>query len=173
MSAVLTKSSLTVFLPLIQQRLETVLGFPPERVILDARDNDDTEYKFQADQYLLLRVLAGKVTDDYEGAGRNAVVLVRDITVTLWTRLQTDEATSDYQWLTNASLGHLQAEEQLYNALAGWQPLDSNGLWVLEEPIYPRPVDRPLKSRKRVGWGRSTVQFSVMFALSAVDAAYQ
>ncbi len=165
------RTTLPVLVASIRERLQFVLDFPPERVIPDARDDDDEEFPTKADQYVLMRAGNGTPTGDYLGAGRNALCLRRDITCTLWTRLQADEARSDEQWLLAASIGHLQAEHKLYDALAGFIPADEEGVALVPEPLWPEPVNAPKKSRKRQGWGRSSVRFAVTYTLD-IDTTY-
>lgn len=164
-------TGMDVLLPLIQQRLMLVTTFPEERVIIDARDDED-DLKSQADQYVLLRGGGGSPGPDFQGAGRNSLVLNEEIVCILHTRLQTDEATSDAQFLTNRSLGHYVARGLIWSALAGFQPVDADGNWLVTEPIWPRTYSKPRKSKARPGWGSSSLAFNVQYS-AKIDTSYQ
>jgi hypothetical protein len=167
-------ASFAPILSAILERLQTVLQFPPERVLPDARDEDDRDFKLQADQYVLVKVGIAKPLPPWAGAGRNALTLQRQLTVVLCTRFAADEATSDRQWLLDKTNGHIAAEELIYNALAGFQPLDADANWLVLEPLDPQPATPPRRSKRRLaaGWGASAVGFGVTYALT-IDATYQ
>lgn len=162
---------MAIILPVIRTRIQDVLEFPPERVLPDAREDTEEDVPTQADQFVLLRVGGGDFVPGIQGAGRLNLQVVREITCTLWTRLETDQIRSDEEWLANASLGHLQCEHKLWDALATYQPVDGDGNWLVAYPIVPRRFGPPRKGRKRKGWGRSTLAFDVSFTLD-VDQDY-
>jgi hypothetical protein len=169
----LPRTSMPAILAQIRGRLRTVLRFPQERVLPDARDDDESEGPTKADQYVLIRVSPGRVVKaSFVGTGRVASRMERDITVTLWTRLAADEQRSDAEWLSHPSIGHLQAEHKLWDALLGFQPVDDDGDWIVAAPIVPESVDAPKKARRRKGWGHSSVRFTVEFVLD-LDQTYQ
>lgn len=157
----------------VRGRLMEVTGLPPERVAVDARqDADEPDLNLQADQYFLIRVKGQTPAPGVEGGGRVNTRVKRRIQVCLRTRLALDEAGRDLLWLTEQSLGHLEREHQLYDALSTYQPTDGKGNWLVAEPIVLEQSTEPRKDKADPSWGRSAVEFVVDFAL-ALDQSYQ
>jgi len=161
-----TSSFAPIFCAIIDQLVD-VTGLGESQVIPDARDDDDM--KLQADQYIVVRVGAARLGDEWAGAGRNALVLRREVLCVVWTRMATDRGTSDRQWLVDQTRGHIVAEEAVYDALSGFQPKDDDGNWIVKEPLEPQPARAPKRNknqdRKLAGWGQSAVSVTVLYAL--------
>ncbi len=157
----------------LRQRLMDQLDFPPERVLVVAQRRGRIRHD-QADTYLELQPGAQSPVDisTWHGAGRYDLRVNRVVRVKIWTRLALDEINEDFQRLTNASLGHLKTEGQVYDALAGYQPTDDEGNWLVAEPIRPGSATEPDSDGEENGWINSTVSFDMEF-LVPLDITYQ
>jgi hypothetical protein len=141
-----------------------VTGFPEERVVLLARA--DVPYHAQADQYVRIwprsQTTQGPIV---QGAGRLDARVVRRVSVCLWTRLALDEADRDNSWLLHATLGHLDAEHKLFDALLGFHPEDADGNWLCYEDCRVVAAAEPSKDRAEPEWGKSEVDVEVPYVL--------
>lgn len=168
-------SNLVDILLAVRARLITVLAFPPERVVVLARESLDQEH--QANQYVLLRALGGPFDQAcFDGGGRRDTRLERTCWATLRTRLTVDEPTSDLAWATDPSLGHYAREHQLFDALCGFHVTDADGNELCERPLVPKQVSAAVKDRKNASktqeWGSSSFEFLVRYQLK-LDETYQ
>jgi hypothetical protein len=159
----------------IQQRLVSVLGFPPERILLDLdEDAKERSPAIQADQYV--RVLDGGGDSDREpqdARGRVAPVVKETLIVALFTRLAVDDVNTKLQWLTDPANGNLRTRDSLWDALFCFQPMDTAGNWLVVEPLKVKNVRRPQDlGPKRPGWGRSGIEVEVKYQV-LVNQAYQ
>jgi hypothetical protein len=157
------RSNLRPILLLLQQQLMTWLDLPLERVLIDARrEMVGKEVHLQADWYVRVRVL-GQSPDlaCWEGAGRVQLPMRRRIKVVLWSRLLTDVINQDALLLTDASLSHLDREDLIVDALAGWWPTDSDNNVLTRVPLQPGPEEEPERNDTADGWARSAVEFTI------------
>ena len=156
-------TNLSTVLLALQAWLVTKLGFPAERVLIEARDSLD--FNPQADQYAWIRPRSQRWAAQRTGGGRFDNRVRRRTTVTLRTRLLLDESTQDAQLLTNASLGHLPTEHALFNALEMWQPFDTDGSPLLYEPLAVEEARGVDKVPEQPGWGQDSYAFDLPFVL--------
>lgn len=165
-------TTLAVILPKIQARVMSVLSFPAERVVIDARtDPDAEEVQPQADQYVRIKVESRTPIDtSVEARGRIYPDMMARVSCTLRSRYDVDTVNSDQLALTAASTGHLVREHQLWDALIVFQPEDASGNWLVREPIKPGPATAPRKPPKE--WMQSVLEFSIIFILD-LDQSYQ
>lgn len=167
------RSKLSPILLAIRQRVMDVMLFPPERVLIVARDVLAQEP--QADQFVRIRPRGGPIYyPTYEGGGRMDTRVRRSCSATLRTRMATDEPTQDLFWLNDVSIGHLEKEHALFDALVAFQPTDSDDNWLVTQPLEPKAVTTPEKARgaKMLEWGESTFEFVIHYQL-ALDQTYQ
>lgn len=167
MATVLSTDLRTVLLAL-RQRLVDALGWPEERVLVVAAD--DATYDPHA-QYLMVRPGRQRWERHHEGAGRHDSRVRRRCTVTLRTRVELDEATSDLSRLTHESLGHFAAEHLVCDALELWAPEDLESNWLLVEPLHLEDAAEAERPPKRLGWAQSTAAFDLVFVLSLTQSA--
>lgn len=167
--ATILPTRLHLLLPMIQQRLMDVLGFPAERVLISCRQEEDGEDHPQGLQYVRMRALgASPDMPVWEGAERVCPEHTRKLRVTLYTRLNTDPLGDDGVWATDPSLGHYAAEHLLYEALYAWFPTDTSGNAFTFEGLRPAPVQETRKDRANRsfdGWGRSSVECDIRYVL--------
>jgi hypothetical protein len=155
----------------VRARLVAVLGWPEARVIVDARgDADADSVTVQADRYVRLRVESRTPDPNVEGRGRVYPDMHARISVTVRSRTDIDAANSDLVALTDESLGHLNHEEDVWDALYCFQPVDSSGNWLVRQPIVPAQATAPRKPPK--GWMQSALEFGVIYILD-LDQSYQ
>jgi hypothetical protein len=169
--ATVLRSNLETIIPVVLARLQAVTGFPPERCFPTVED--PVGYHCQADQYIVLQI----DTEDTnlmtnEAEGRFDDRQMRRIAVHLRTRLNLDETGHDYQWLLNATLGHLRLERQIKDALSGFIPVDSGDNWLGLCGMDPAPVQRPRKANPaEPGWGESVLGFVIPY-IQDLDQTY-
>lgn len=162
--ATVIRTRLSALLPLLQQQVMSVLGFPAERVIILSREQQP--YHAQADQYVRIRPRSQMTEDSIVvGAGRFDTRARRKINVTLFTRLSLDEADRDAIWLDDPTLGHLAKEHLLFDAVATWHPLDGAGNWLLAGTAKLGPVSEPSKERAEPEWGKSELDVDLTYVL--------
>lgn len=171
--ATIIPTELGTILLAVQARLMAVLGYPDERVIIDARTDRDHETTgpTQAEQYVRLQVKnRNLVAETVEARGRIYPHMKATISCVVRTRVNLDEASSDESALTVASRGHLPVEHKVWDALICFQPVDEDDNWLITEPIKPRGGTTPQKPPKT--WMQSTIDFDITFALD-LDQTYQ
>lgn len=160
-------TSFDVVLLAIQRRLMDVMAYPEERVLLDADDEGhEAPHPQQAEQYLRVKWGdSGFDQDVFEGAGRVVPIEQVQLNVEVWTRLALDDTNQMGIWLTEQTLGHALARHLVLKALAGFQPADTGGRWLVTEPMIPQGTVKPRRKRSGDGWGSSVVRFLVSYAL--------
>lgn len=143
--------------------LVKTLGIAGHRIKLSARDSLPP---FSGSQDLILRPRNPTPAPEWEsGAGRVATVFQRPLGVIIRTRLSTDTSDDDSQWLTNTSLGHFQMEEKVVDALQMWFPEDSRGNHLVIQPLRMIPSPPVEKDQPETGWGRSDLEFLILYAV--------
>lgn len=177
--ATVAATNLDVILLAIQARLMATLDWPVERVIIDARsDNDhDRVAPTHGHQYIRLGVKARNLdAASVEGRGRIYPRCDATVSVVLRTRCDLDPAVSDEIALTDPGTvtvpqrGHLPFEHDILDALATFQPVDEDDNWLCCEPLKVRNGSAPAKPPK--GWAQSAWDVSVAFLLD-LDQSYQ
>jgi hypothetical protein len=163
----------TIFLSL-KARLMSAMSFSDSQVLIDARDDSDDELPTIAPQYIRIRRKAVRplVEESVDGIGRVNPRCLLTVSVWLWTRIALDKPQEDLLWLTKQSLGHLDGEQALWDALLCYQIVDEDDNWLVTEPIKPRQASVPRKSKKQKEWGRSGLDFDVTFSM-ILDQTYQ
>lgn len=166
-------TSLGTVLLAIQAQLVEFLEWDESRVVIDARTDQghDLAGPTTGEQYVRLQVKSrNPVSETVEARGRIYPHMKASISCVLRTRVNLDTAVSDVSALTVASRGHLPVEHTLWDALLCFQPVDSEGDWLVTEPIKPRGASQPIKPPKE--WVQSTIDFEVTFAMD-LDQDYQ
>src|SRR5262245_40060411 len=108
---------------LLKAQLVTSTGIGSEQVRVVARDDVPP---FTGSQHLLLRPRSPvPQTEETWSAGRVVPLVRRSVACILRTPLYVDQSDMDYHWLTDTSLGHLQMEEKIVDALVEYFPEDA------------------------------------------------
>ena len=167
-------TSLDVILPVLRARLVSVTGLPAERV--GALQRNDVPFNAHGDNYVFLRVEDSSFDmADIIGAGRIDSREEVLLSLTVRSRLATDEANMDWKWLTDESYGNLRLRHRCIDALLCFQPLDDDGNWLVTEPIKPTTTRRPRKEEGKAPnreWGESTTWWKMTYHLD-LDQLYQ
>ncbi len=151
----------------IQAQLVAFLGYPPERVVIDQRDPGDETLIAQAEQYVVLSVEDGMVTDGMVSySGRLASVERLTFCTTLWTRCALDESTAGNVLMTDPSLGHLIARHALYDALTDYVPVDGSSNILTASPVHPGRATRPRRPKPKPGWAWSQLYWVAPYQLA-------
>lgn len=166
--ATVVRASIRDILNTIRQRLVDYPVIGTDRVYIVARRNVP---HFQADQDILIRALGFTVDRGWaDGAGRKATRIDRQVAIIPRTRLATDEADRDPQWLNHASLGHYQLEEKIPDALEEpWFPAAANGDHLTIEPIRMlsgSEADKGEMKGEDFDWGDSAIFYKVSYLLA-------
>jgi len=167
--ATVVRTNLSAVLAAVRTRIQDVLLFPPERVLVVASDDHPD---LQADQLVWLRARRQSWEKAATGGGRFNNVVKRRCTVTLRTRLLLDAPADDLAWLTDASLGHYAREHSLFDALECFQPVDDDDNWLVHEPIHLADAGDAERPPDCAGWGQAVYGFDVSFTLD-LDQGYQ
>ena len=166
--ATVIRASPVLWLPKIQDRIKTVLGFPSERVKIVARKNVPMPHP----QDILIRLGPFRIDEGITfEAGRVATVLHRELLVTIRTRLAVDEPEVDTQWILNTTLGHFQTEDKVLDSLQNFQPVDQQSNWLLTEPLQLLSGPLPEKDEQSDD-GVSILVFSASY-MPVLDQNYQ
>ncbi len=162
----------------IQAQLMLILDWPAERVLI--MDPDDLPSIPQADAFLCAwpyDETPHELTTDPNG--RVYPRFLARCGVQVFTRTIIDETTSALGWLTDATLGHIVARHQVYDALYIFQPEDADtGRAITNCPIHPRLATTPRRgfpNQKRSEtkeWGHSRLQFIADYQLD-IDQSRQ
>jgi hypothetical protein len=166
----LTPTTFAACLLAIQARAMAVLGFPQERVILWARDEES--WHPQGDQIVRIRPRQQLPTPTVVGGGRPAGKVTRTVNVCLWSRYNVDSWDNDQAWLTDPTNGFLAFELAVMNALFHYHAPDPNGSGMLFEPLKPVVAAQPSKNRAEADWGTSECDFDVTYVIQFANATY-
>lgn len=105
-----------------------------------------------------------------ESGGRVDRRVRRKLGVLIYTQLDLDEVGRASSSLTDATFGHLVAEDDVVDALDTFQPVDLNGNALTYEPVAWLGVGEP--RRNDGGWSRSVLEFDVPY-LRNLDQSMQ
>lgn len=161
------RTNLAVILSVLRARLVDVTGLPPERVGLLQRE--EAPFNAHGDGYVYLRVEDGGFDmPDLIGAGRIDTREEILFSVTARSRCALDESNMDWLWLTEESLGNLKLRHAVLEAMVCFQPTDSEGNWLVTEPIKPSRSRRPRKEpgtrdRPNKDWGESVTYWELKY----------
>lgn len=97
----------------------------------------------------------------FTGAGRNAMHVSTQLSVTIHSILQADEVGRDKEYLTHADRGVIQYMTEILNALAEHDLLDSSGNELLSHPLRPSQAHIPPKDDRSRGY--VTILFDLEF----------
>lgn len=164
------RASIGPLLTNIKAKVQTDLGLADPQVRIIARDpTRENPYlpKTLSGNHILLRPQAPipQNQDWVQGAGRVATVLARVLSVICRTRLQTDVADYDEQWLTDATYGHFVLEEAVLDSLQLYKPEDGLGNLLVIQPMrLVEGGNAPTKEHLDEGWGETTLNFSIYYA---------
>lgn len=171
MAATPIPTKLSTILKALKARLIAKMGFPQERVLISLQALNPP-FRSQAEQYCILFPSAGHFPEEiFEGSGRVETRTVRRTSAVLWTRSGLDEEDRDEIRLTDQSLGHLDFEHKMFDALIAFQPVDSQNNWLVYQPIKPQAISAPMKAQD-ILWIASEFQFDVDYILQ-LDQSYQ
>lgn len=158
----IVRAKLSKILPVIKQRLMSKLDWPAERVKISLKD--DSSHPHQ--QYLRLWPRSSVSFAIYRhGGGRLDTRVMRRLAVKLYTRLALDESGDDEQWLTNATLGHLDVEHAIIDALENYAPVDEDMNWLVYQPMKLQPVSEPDKDAEEPEWGSTVQEYDLSYVL--------
>lgn len=166
------RTKLSVILKTVRDRLITKLRFNPSRVSI-AVELPTGVPDTQADQTVYLKPLSQAPDDAVTfAAGRVDTRLSRQVAVVLRTRLHLDELYSDEALLTDSSLGHLDVEHAILDALQTFLPTDKDDNALCYEPFQVRPSTMPDKDSPPNGWGQSALVFTLDYEADLDLAAF-
>lgn len=155
------RSNLGAVLPLLRTQLMTFTGFPEERVVVQKHTNQQDPASLQADQVIVITAEGETpVRPQITSAGRRDARMDRRVTVTLWNRLNLDEAYQDYEFLLHTEFGLIPFENSVYNCLLTWVPTDGSNN-VLAVPTRVEVITPPQTNRQ--DWGTESVAVVYQF----------
>ncbi len=158
------RSKFSTILLAVQARLVAKLGFPLERVLVSKKD---PPFFAQGDQFVVVRPRGFRVSEPIVGAaGRVDTRIMRRFTVTLWTRLVLDETDRDTEWLTDPTLGHLDQENAVIDAVQIFWPATSGDDLLTTYPIRLVDGSEPGELPSAKEWGASTLTFEAQYEIS-------
>jgi hypothetical protein len=157
------RSSLIPILQAIQTQLMSTTSFPLERVNIVATWPKDPQ--IVGDQDLLIRPLGFicNLEEGAQGAGRVETLIHRRLAIKVRTRLAYDSEQDQVGWLTDATLGHLQLEEQVLDSLQNFIPMDGSSNWLVAQPLQLVGGDQPEDPEGLDGNGESVVYFDLAY----------
>ena len=94
----------------------------------------------------------------------------RAVQVLIRTRLQLDKVNEFSDWLTNATLGHLQLEDSIFDALDDFKVLNSSSDQVVFESLLVTGIAAPRMVRAQKGWGGSIINVEVGYVRSVTQS---
>ncbi len=147
----------------IQKWLITTLQFEPDQVLLRMEEQSwEDESPPGADQYLIL--LLGRFDTNQPmviGGGRYTPYLSRKLTILIRSRSLVDSSLDQKEHLlglTDITLGHLELERRVLDALLVFAPEDEVGNWLVTWPIEIRGASSPEKGRTNKEWATTTFE---------------
>lgn len=169
---------LDIILLALQQQMMLILQWPAERVLI--MDPDDLPGIMQADQFLCMwpyEELPHEATQDPNG--RVYPRMLARCGIQVFTRSIVDLATDSFAWMTDATVGHIKARHQVYDALLIFQPEDAaTGRAIADCPLHSKMTTTPRrgfpgqKRSETKEWGYSRINFTIDYQL-AVDQSRQ
>lgn len=97
------------------------------------------------------------------GAGVHAMRFDGSLQITIWNRLNIDQATRDDSWLTNATLGIVPLMTLLVRALEMYYPTDVSGDYYFLEPLRMKSPGFVFPQKEISGWGRVQSDWAISF----------
>lgn len=148
-------TSLDSVLTAIEAQLVATLAWDPSLVFVSL-SRAEIMAKYPPDQqFITIRPERFPVDADlFTGGAPDTLVFNGSLTIYLWVQLGTDIAWQDENWL-KAQNGALVTLRSIYVSLCNppFNPQDSNGNYILEEPIRPNGFEIAERPNSQ-GWGR-------------------
>ncbi len=117
-------TSISGWLPLVEDQLVLVTGLDSTRVLITAMDPDETPH-YGADKDVLVKLLGERPAGSaWEGSGRVDNRRVRTVRVTVRTRAYLDQFPADKARLLDMTVGHILLEDAAYDAMCWFMPTD-------------------------------------------------
>ncbi len=163
-------TTMDVILPVLETRLVTVTGLPPERI--NEWLGSEAPH-FQGDHDLVLRLKGLQPESGFlEAGGRLSIEVTERLEIEVRTRLSLDPASSAKRWLTDPDFGHIPMRTLVVDALEGFLPTDGsgNGLTSCEIHLLPsgEPRSEGSSQKSPISWGSERLTFGIKY-LHAVD----
>ncbi len=153
-------------LPNIELRLQTVTGLTPQAVFFWQGD-DDPPYHALAERYIWLRLEdQGADQPIIQGSGRYDARETQILRVVPRVRVSLDMADRHDIGLIHPQYGILPFMHQMYDALLGYQPVNSSNQWLVVEPMRVLRTSRPHQIPRQPEWLESTMYFSLTYELN-------
>lgn len=166
----LTPTYLDAILPVLRARIVSVTGLD-DTVVWETK-KAKVPFNAQADHFVTIRPRGQQCNRPIEqGAGRLDLRATRRISITAYTRVELDEHDRDTNWLRNQTLGHLQLERKILDAVTTFKVIDANGN-LLALPIRPGVWQEPDEEKEDPAWGSSTLDIEITFVVQ-LDQSYQ
>lgn len=134
----------------IVDRLKAALSFSDSQCFLSVH----AEPNATVDQNLWITVSPEDGQFDQElldGAGRSGVAEQTWAVLTIFSQVRLDRPEHDVSMLNDTSRGVLSLKHRVINALTQFDPTNSDGDFILMEPMAPTNSPRPLSDRKKLG----------------------
>ncbi len=119
---------------------------------------------FIADVQLQLSVSGFIPGRENDGGGRLNTWIRRRLRVLIRTSLLLDEAERDDTRLLDADFGHYALEDAVMNSLHDFAPEDTDGNWLLNEPMRLNPSgDAEQEAANDSAWTQSVLEFEICY----------
>jgi len=139
-------------------------GVALEDEIWIVRKRRGLQVSFSGDKQFLLSVggyLPGKEND---GGGRLNTWIRRRLRMQIRTSLLLDEAEKDETRLLTDATGHYAIEDAVLNCLQDFLPEDTDGNWLLNEPMRLNPSgDAEQEAPNDSAWTQSVLEFEICY----------
>lgn len=150
--------------PQLKAQLAAASGVNAERIFWVAHESKIPNFVAPSDIILQVRSF-GMNQSVVEGAGRYDTRITRIIDISPRVQLAVDPAYQDDQWLF-AATGLLALEESIVAALQIFNPTDSGGNHLLDEPCRFVQGISPFKDQgNEVLWGHGTIGLELLYTL--------
>lgn len=147
----------------IQAQIAVGTGLDPTRILLVTKR---VTPKLLGGQDCLIRVGPVQPEPGYDASvGRLACITYRKLDITIRTEYGVDVQDRSDLWVTDSTLGHYVAEENLISCLDNYQPTDPSNNVLLQEPMHWLPSSGAEQDPKDVVWGQTTQSFSILYQL--------
>lgn len=153
---------------LMQTQLAAFTNVDASRIIIVATTADNTPH-FNADSDILIRLMEERAVEGIiTGSGRYDARMKREIQLIQRVRVYLDQSGQDFSRITDATLGLIQLEDQVFNAMQEFSPTDE-AQNVLSAPLYLNgPTSSQRESRDQnwiTSWYTSYVEYERKVAL--------
>jgi hypothetical protein len=155
------RASIRYVLTSLQQMISTGTGLDPNAVFIVRRRD---HFVNVAEQSVAIWV-RGETPDGpaVEGGGRVNDMRTRLASILVRSRTMMDENDRDTNRLTDYSLGHLQLEDQVYNAVQVLQETDQQSNWIISYPQRFAAFSEPTADPKNTAFSISTMDIKINY----------